>query len=179
MKAKLVKESLNEGKFSCKIEDLNLAINKYIKKELHFPKDAIEVKQVEDHILITYKYNITTSMEWLNMSDDEILERIKKRTLIFSNYFKRFEHFCTNGLRGMIDTFKKDTSYVTINTSCQLDKVKYKTDPKNWNDRERRVFRYSNTGVQDLAPESIYIERNGKENLNILTVTIGLFLRTI
>jgi len=174
---KLVKESLNEGRFSCKIEDLNKAVRNYVKTKLSSFGNKVSVTDDNEHILVTYTYDITNNIEYLNMNDEEILNRIKRSALQFKNHFLHFENFCTSGLRGVADTFRSSAPIVNINYSYQLDKLKYKTNKDNWRAGERKVYRYSKEGINELNDEKTYIERYGRDNLNILTVNIGIFLR--
>ena len=176
---KIVRESLNEGRFSCTIEDLHKAVSKYVNSELSSFGDRINVSKDSEHILITYKGDIKTDMQWLNLSDEEILKKVKNRAGQFKNRFMQFKDFCTSGLRGVADTFRKSVPIVDVNVTCQLDKLKYKTNKDNWHAGERRIFRYSDTGINDLTDEKTYIDRNGKENLNMLTISVGIFLRNI
>ena len=176
---KLVKESLNEGRFSCTTDDLYEAVKKYVENKLHYPKGQVKVSNNGDYVIVDLKVLTSQNTSWANNSDDEMVRRIKSYSENFKSYFNHFKDFCTSGLRGVADLFRKENNMIRINSTAKLDKIRLVADKNGFRRTDKKIYRYTETRVDDLGDADQYIQRYGKENLDVLYITVGLFLKDV
>lgn len=168
---KIVREHINESVFSCDIDDLYSAVIKKIKSNISKNMSNITVDKLEDEIKIRYSFSTIFDNTWQNLSDQQIQDRVIKRTNSFKSNFDEFKNFCGRGIRGTISAFRQKVQLVNVVAYGEVVKVKYA--------KIRKIFRYSTSDIEDLGEEKIYTERYGKDKLDELVITVSLFLREI
>lgn len=181
---------LNEGVFSCNIEDLHKEVKKILKKvDPNGYAKKVEIIQ-KDHknkedlgsIRIRFVFpssgaysNQSGNISWGDLSymyDKDLhfqLSKIKNRTTLD---FKELEKFCYKGIRGGVELFRKNQKSVNVFSSIRFLKV----DPK-----DDLVYIHSEKGKDPtFMSKEEYIERYKNENVfKEVIVNITILLRDI
>lgn len=181
---------LNEGVFSCTIEDLHKEVKKILKKvdpNVYAKKVEIiqkDYKDKEDLGSIQIQFVFPSSgaysdqsgnISWADlsyMSDKDLsfqLSKIRKRTV---SDFKELEKFCEKGIRGGVELFKKNPKSVIIFSSIRFLRV----EPK-----DNLVYIHSERGKDPtFMSKKEYIERYKNENVfKEVIVDISISLKEI
>lgn len=181
---------LNEGVFSCTIEDLHKEVKNILKKvdpngyakkveiiqKDHKDKEDLGSIQIQFVFPSSGAYsNQSGNISWADlsyMSDKDLhfqLSKIKHRTTLD---FKELEKFCDKGIRGGVGLFRKNKKSVGIYSSIRFLGI----DPKN-----DLVYIYNEKSKDPtFMNKKEYIERHKNEKaFNEVIVNITISLRDI
>lgn len=163
-------------------ENLKKDIIKFVDDNYKKYFNDIEVVELESNLddkgygnkTIQVRFHYTNSINEYN--DEEIFKQLKKTKISYNKSFgNKFKNYYDKGIRGVIDTFKKENKIINIDTlSCvYVEKlVDYKN---NWNPGERMVVLYNSDGTKTEidTPES-FTKKNPDIILNHEYVYINI-----
>lgn len=145
-----IHDEVSESVFSKpSLDNLTKEVKDYLKK--HADATFVSMDKDDDRILLNFKSDYGTFYP----KNLQKTERLVKNSRIYKEQFKKaFKDFYDKGIRGLINTFRKETPQIEIEVSSYHTVKEFKDDEiifvKYWDDGKREEVDKSEKNEKDL-----------------------------